>query len=157
YGVQKSVQEVMSTYVRDNTGRFPQRPHYKPEELDHDCEAIITDFLKTLHGEVRYPIDTEDIKKLIERDAEYLDVYADLSSYGTYVEGMTQFRQGHKPRVLICTSLTDSDGMPATWFGSGQTRMFARTASEHRQPRTWRIKWESCSDPAIVRSPVISC
>lgn len=99
----------MATYVRDKTGRFPQRPHYKPEELDHDCEAIITGFLKALHGEVRYPIDTEDLKKLIERDAEYLDVYADLSAYGADVEGVTLFRQGHKPRVLICTSLTDSE------------------------------------------------
>ena len=66
----------MVTYVRDQTGRFLQRPHYKPEELDRECESVITGFLKDLYGEVRYPVDTEDLKKLIERDAEDLDVYA---------------------------------------------------------------------------------
>lgn len=58
----------MVTYVRDQTGRFQQRPHYKPEELDRECESVITGFLKGLYGEARYPVDTEDLKKLIERD-----------------------------------------------------------------------------------------
>lgn len=99
----------MPTYVRDTTRRFQQRPHYQPEELDHECETLITGFLKNLYGTVRYPIATEDLKKLIERDAEDLDVYADLSSYGFDVEGVTQFRTGHKPRVLISASLTESE------------------------------------------------
>lgn len=101
----------MATYVRDNTGRFPQRPHYKPEELDHECETVLTYFLTSLHGQVHYPIVTEDLKKLIERDAEYLDVYADLSSYGGNVEGLTEFKQGRKPCVLISASLSESDHM----------------------------------------------
>lgn len=101
----------MPTYLRDITGRFPQRPHYSSEELDHECETVITDFLRTLHGEARYPITTEDIQKLIERDTEYLDVYADLSSYGANVEGLTEFKPGRKPCVLISVSLTESDNM----------------------------------------------
>jgi len=46
----------MVTYVRDLTGRFLQRPHYKPEELDRECESVISGFLKDLYGEVRYPV-----------------------------------------------------------------------------------------------------
>ncbi|MCA9232576.1 MAG: ImmA/IrrE family metallo-endopeptidase [Planctomycetales bacterium] len=99
----------MVTYVRDQTGRFQQRPHYKPEELDRECENVITGFLKRLYGEVRYPIDTEDLKKLIERDAEDLDVYADLSIYGAEVEGVTEFRPGRKPAVKIASTLTENE------------------------------------------------
>lgn len=99
----------MVTYVRDTTGRFQQRPHYKPEELDRACETIITGFLKDLYGQVRYPVETEDLKKLIERDAEDLDVYADLSCYGADVEGVTEFHPGHKPRVLIASVLTEDE------------------------------------------------
>lgn len=99
----------MVTYVRDQTGRFQKRPHYKPEELDRECESIITGFLKGLYGAVRYPIDTEDLKKLIERDAEDLDVYADLSVYGSEVEGVTEFRPGQKPIVKIASILTEDE------------------------------------------------
>lgn len=99
----------MVSYVRDLTGRFQQRPHYKPEELDRECESIISGFLKDLHGEVRYPIATEDLKTLIERDAEDLDVYADLSVYGAEVEGVTEFRKGRKPAVKIAALLTEDE------------------------------------------------
>jgi hypothetical protein len=97
----------MVTYVRDLTGRFQQRPHYKPEELDRECESIIAGFLKDLYGEVRYPVETEDLKTLIERDASDLDIYADLSVYGTEVEGVTEFRAGRKPAVKIAAPLTE--------------------------------------------------
>ena len=60
----------MPTYVRDATGRFQQRPHYRPEELDRECETIITAFLREIHGEVQYPVATDDLTKLIERDAD---------------------------------------------------------------------------------------
>ena len=88
-------------YVRDTTGRFQQRPHYEPDELDVECERIIKPFLKDLYGEIKYPVQTEDLKKLIERDADDLDVYADLTVYGLEVEGVTEFRPGKKPRVSI--------------------------------------------------------
>lgn len=97
----------MVTFIRDNTGRFQQRPHYKPEELDRECESIITKFLKDLHGEVRFPVDTEDLKTLIERDAYDLDTYADLSHYGSDVEGVTEFVRGRKPSVSISSALTE--------------------------------------------------
>lgn len=99
----------MPKYVRDNTGRFQQRPHYEPKELDIECEGIIKAFLKDLYGEVKFPVQTEDLKKLIERDADNLDVYADLTIYGPEVEGVTEFRPGKKPRVSIASALTEDD------------------------------------------------
>lgn len=97
----------MVTYVRDQTGRFLKRPHYKPEELDRECETVITSFLEELYGEASYPVDTEDLKKLIERDTEDLDVYADLSIYGPDVEGVTEFTPGRKPAVKIAAALAE--------------------------------------------------
>jgi hypothetical protein len=97
----------MVMYVRDTTGRFQQRPHYKPEELDRECETIITGFLKNLYGKVEYPILTDDLTKLIERDAKDLDLYADLSHYGPDVEGVTEFQQNQKPSVSISIDLTE--------------------------------------------------
>ena len=31
-------------WVRDNTGRFTQRPHFEPRELDVDSENIVGEF-----------------------------------------------------------------------------------------------------------------
>lgn len=95
----------MVKYVADKTGRFSQRPHFKPEELDRECESIIATFLKSRHGKAEFPVSTEDLTVLIERDTESLDAYADLSGYGTNVEGATIFQPGRKPRVLISDRL----------------------------------------------------
>ena len=97
----------MVKYVRDSTGRFQQRPHYEPKDLDVECEGIIKSFLKDLYGEIKFPVQTEDIKKLIERDADDLDLYADLTIYGPEVEGVTEFRPGKRPRVSVSASLTE--------------------------------------------------
>jgi hypothetical protein len=99
----------MVAYVRDRTGRFQQRPHYKPEEFDWECEKIVTDFLKDVHGSVRYPVETNDITKLIERDAKDLDLYADLSEYGEDVDGVTLFEKGKRPTVQISAELTNNE------------------------------------------------
>ena len=96
-------------YVKDKTGRFGERPHYEPHELDQECEKIIVDFLRSKYGEVRLPIDTEDLKVLIERDTAELDCYADLSEYGPDVEGVTEFRPGKKPIVRISKALTEDE------------------------------------------------
>lgn len=99
----------MVRYVTDRTGRFSQRPHYEPKELDRECEAIIGGFLKDRHGTAAYPVTTDDLTVLIERDAESLDQFADLSSYGRDVEGLTHFQPGRKPRVLISKVLAADD------------------------------------------------
>jgi len=97
----------MVAYVRDQTGRFHNRPHYEPAELDGECEKLISAFLNKTHGEARFPILTEDLKNLIESRADTLDVYADLTDLGSTVEGVTEFRPGKKPRVYIAKQLTE--------------------------------------------------
>lgn len=99
----------MVRYVPDKTRGLGQRPHYDPKELDLESEKIITEFLKELYGEVRFPVTTEDLKKLIERDADDLDCYADLSAYGADVEGLTEFTVGKKPEVKISKQLTEDE------------------------------------------------
>jgi len=94
-------------YVRDTTGRFTQRPHYEPSELDHECEQIISQFLTKKHGQIRFPIATDDLTVLIEREVEDLDLYADLSHEGTDVEGITYFYPKRKPKVRICRRLSE--------------------------------------------------
>jgi hypothetical protein len=90
--------------VKDRTGRFAQRPHYLPEELDEECERIILEFLKKKHGKVEFPVTTDDLTVLIEQKAD-LDSYADLSQEEGDVEGVTEFTPGKRPVVRIATIL----------------------------------------------------
>jgi hypothetical protein len=92
-------------WVPDRSGRFPQRPHYEPDELDFECEGVITRFLEERHGRVEFPIVTDDLTVLIERVVADLDLYADLSGEEGEVEGVTEFRPGQKPRVRISAAL----------------------------------------------------
>jgi hypothetical protein len=96
-------------YVPDRTGRFAERPHYDPPELDRIFERLVTDFLKKHRGQVEFPITTNDLTVLIERDTDDLDPYADLSDYGRDVEGVTEFVPGRKPRVRITQDLSASE------------------------------------------------
>jgi|SRR5665213_172604 len=91
-------------WVPDKTGRFGQRPHYQPEELDTDCEQVITAFLIQKYGRINFPVKTEDLTILIEQKAR-LDSYADLSEEGEGVEGVTEFVPGKRPLVKIASAL----------------------------------------------------
>lgn len=93
--------------VPDKTGRFRERPHYDPSELDIECEGIITSFLKSLYGCATYPVSTEDLTKLIDRDTSDMDRYADLSALGANVEGVTDFFSDRKPTVRISRELSE--------------------------------------------------
>lgn len=95
-------------WVRDRTGRFPQRPYYEELELDSECENIISSFLIEKYGKVAYPISTNDLTILIEQKTSELDLYSDLSNEGNDVEGMTVFLQNTLPRVLISNFLSTS-------------------------------------------------
>lgn len=99
----------MVRHIPDPTGRFVERPFWKEAELDRECERIIVTFLQRLRGKVEYPIGTEDLKTLIEEEVEDLDQYADLSSYGHDVEGITIFVPGRKPSVGISAALSEDD------------------------------------------------
>lgn len=95
--------------IRDTTGRFKLRPHFDPSELDRDCERIVGDFLQSRYGEVKFPISTDDLTGLIEKETSDLDHYADLSEYGHGVEGVTLFQPGGKPKVKIAASLSEGN------------------------------------------------
>jgi hypothetical protein len=94
--------------VPDRTGRFKTRPHFEPGELDRECDAIISDFMQKVAGRSVFPVPTDIITKLIERDAADLDLGADLSREGSEVEGLTRFFFNGKPKVLISRALTES-------------------------------------------------
>jgi len=95
-------------WVRDRTGRFPQRPYYEGLELDSECENIISSFLIEKYGKVTLPISTNDLTILIEQKTSELDLYSDLSNEGNNVEGMTIFSRNTLPRVLISNFLSTS-------------------------------------------------
>ena len=96
----------MVRYVPDRTGRFTKRPYFRPEELDEECENIVLSFLQESYGKAEFPISTDDLTRLIERESGDLDQYADLGEYGPDVEGATEFWHGQKPRVKISKLLT---------------------------------------------------
>lgn len=91
-------------WVPDRSGRFAQRPHYAPEELDTECERIISAFLLKKYGKVEYPVKTDDLTLLVEGQAD-LDSYADLTAEGEDVEGLTEFATGKRPLVRISDRL----------------------------------------------------
>jgi len=93
-------------WVRDRTGRFPQRPHYNPEEIDSECGQLICAFLQKKYGKIEFPIRTEDLTILIEEKAD-LDSFADLSGEEGEVEGVTEFVRGKRPLVRIANRLSE--------------------------------------------------
>jgi hypothetical protein len=95
--------------VRDMTGRFAERPHYEPRELETMFERIVVEFLQRHRGRVEFPCTTDDLTVLIEQDTDDLDPYADLSVYGAGVEGVTEFLPGRRPRVRISQELAIAD------------------------------------------------
>ena len=91
-------------WVKDKTGRFSQRPHYLPDEIDDECERIIRDFLTKKYGKVEFPIKTDDLTVLIEQKAD-LDSCTDLSGEPGEVEGVTEFTARKRPVVRISSAL----------------------------------------------------
>lgn len=91
----------MVKMIRDNTGRFVERPFYRERDLDDECERVIRDLLLRRRGKVEYPVCTDDLTVLIEMHDAELDSYADLSAYGDDVEGVTEFFPESGPKVSI--------------------------------------------------------
>lgn len=129
--------------VRDKTGRFRQRPHYEPNELDFECENIITKFLRDRYGKVAFPISTDDLTVLIEQTTEDLDIYADLSSVGLDVEGVTYFAQDKKPFVKISKKLSET---------SNQNRLRTTLTHEYAHVKFHNFLWDEKikEDKAVI-------
>ena len=92
-------------WLKDLTGRFPERPFYDAEELDDLSERLILDFLCEKYADFTFPISTEDLTVLIESGTSDLDQYADLASEGYDVEGVTLFFPDRKPVVKVAENL----------------------------------------------------
>jgi hypothetical protein len=97
-------QEEAVKLIRDRTGRFRERPYYELWELEERSETVIT-FLRERYGFERIPVPTEAFTVLIERDAEDLDLSANLSDREHDVFGVTYFLRGKKPHVQILREL----------------------------------------------------
>ncbi len=95
-------------WIPDASGRFSQRPYYELDELDGECERIISTFLLAKHREVAYPITTNDLTILLDQETSDLDLYADLANEGEEVEGVTDFIPHAKPRVRISKKLSSA-------------------------------------------------
>lgn len=98
----------MPRMIRDITGRFHQRPHYEPQEIENECATIVGNFLRSLYGQIRFPISTDDLTKLVEKHTSSFDQYADLSEYGPDVDGLTEFYPKGKPKVSVAERLSGS-------------------------------------------------
>ena len=100
-------------WIVDTTGRFGWRPYYTQAELNSECERIVFGFLRQKYGKIRFPLSTDDLTVLVERDVSDLDLYADLSADGDDVEGATDFFRDKKPEVKINRELSlDSTQVP---------------------------------------------
>lgn len=97
---------IPSRWVSDTTGRFAKRPHYSPEQLDAECESIVSSFLIERYGRAVFPISTDDLTVLLEKAVDDFDPYADFSGEPGDVEGVTEFRRGARPAVKISAKLT---------------------------------------------------
>src|SRR5271165_5149318 len=87
----------------DYTGRFPQRPHWEVDELERRCEEVMVPFLEGRYGQVPIRLPTDALTVLIEREAEELDLHADLiaDNNDEEIHGVTWFFPGAKPKVQI--------------------------------------------------------
>ena len=99
----------MVKMVPDKTGRFAERPHYSAEDLDRECERIVSAFLRKKRGAVSFPIVTDDLEVLIEQEGASLDSCVDLSAFGEDVEGVTEFFPDQGPKVSISDKLATDD------------------------------------------------
>jgi IrrE N-terminal-like domain len=98
-------------WVRDETGRLPLRPHFRPDEIDAECERLVGAFLRESRGPGgadASPLSTDDLTVLLEQETDDLDLYADLSAEGEDTEGVTDFYPGQRPRVRIYARLSES-------------------------------------------------
>jgi Zn-dependent peptidase ImmA (M78 family) len=90
--------------LRDPLGRPIKRLYFKTEELDERCEQIIAEFMDQHSGGFKLPIPTDDLIRMIEAEADDLDMYAELPQEE---DGHTDFFFDRKPRVLIAKRLSD--------------------------------------------------
>lgn len=92
-------------WVWDHTHRFRMRPAYSGEELDAQCDAILSEFLQRKYSLVSFPVATDDLKQLLEGEVDRLQLSADSASEEDEVEATIEFQRGRKPLVKIPSRL----------------------------------------------------
>ena len=107
----EDAQRQKMKWVWDETHRFRMRPHYSEEELDAQCQSLVFEYLKSRHGKVDFPLRTDDLKSILGRDAQTLDLDTDLTGEAPRIEGLIEFRRGRKPAVRISARLTRAPGL----------------------------------------------
>lgn len=93
--------------IPDPKGRFPERPYYTTDELDRECERLVIELHRKRNQEARPRITTDELQLLIELNGASLDSCADLSIYGSDVEGVTAFHPDEDPEVSISDRLAN--------------------------------------------------
>lgn len=90
-------------YKKDDTGRFDKRPHFELGYLDELCERTLLDYLTSTLESIAWPVSTETIIKLVERDTEELDLFTSMEEFGLDdgVDGFTDYSGSSKPLVYI--------------------------------------------------------
>jgi hypothetical protein len=91
--------------LRDPLGRPIKRLYFKTDELDQQCERIVAEFMDHHGGGFRLPIPTGDLIRMINAEANDLDLYADLSEN---VDGFTDYFTDRNPDVKISERLASS-------------------------------------------------
>lgn len=89
--------------LRDPFGRPIKRLYFKTEELDERCERIVAEFMDYRSSGFRLPIPTDDIIRMIEAEADDLDLYADLPES---VDGYADYFANRNPKVKISERLS---------------------------------------------------
>jgi Zn-dependent peptidase ImmA (M78 family) len=95
-------------YERDSTGRFNRRPHYDALWIDEYCESIITDYVSGIGSDLGWPISTNTLTTMIEKDVDELDLYTNMKEHGlnSSVDGFTEYKFTGKPSVFINEKLS---------------------------------------------------
>jgi hypothetical protein len=91
-------------WVEDSTHRFTRRPYYTCEELDRECENIVIGYLQQKYGQVVFPLATDDLVVLLEKETSDLDLYADFGLAD--IEGQTTYLRDARPAVKIAGRLS---------------------------------------------------
>jgi hypothetical protein len=139
------------------------RPHYLPEELDRLFEKVLADFFRPSHGSTPYPIPTDDLTRLIERDACDFDPGADLSHYGPNVEGVTEFAPTGKPRVRVTATLSYDEARENRYrttltheYGHVHLHsyLFQMAASDNKSPGRANPQGQICKRETIITAGV---
>ena len=111
------------------------RPEYSDEELDDQCEELVSDHLHKKYGQITFPISTEDLRLMVETEAESFGLNADLEQHGAEVEARTEFRRGQRPAVQVALRLAQSPNL--------ENRFRAVLAHQYGHLRFHRLLFET--------------